>query len=301
MDRTAAILPDFFGLPAVMMQMRPNDWRGSTLATLTLALLPTLAMAQDKPAEAWPTTVQAQYRLKYNGIDVGQLDVTSNAAGKSYSVTGSSKVSVLFGAVTWTASSSVSGTIDGGTPVPAIYAFDWKNKKKAGAIKMRFKDRTAAQVDVTPPPEPHPDVVPLTAAHRAGALDPVSAVLMLTKADGRPPCDRRVSIFDGKNRYDIVLTYKLMTRIAPAKTGGASETAYVCRAMYQPIAGHRDNDSTKTYASNRDVEVVMRRVPGSELLIPYSVTIPTAWGTGSMVTERIDVTTASVGKFAMTR
>ncbi len=284
-----------------MMDMPLTGRRCLALPVLALALLPASALAQSKPAEAWPTTVQAHYRLKFNGLDVGQLDVTASTAGKNYSVTGNGKVSVLFGAVTWTAASSVSGTIDSGTPVPASYAFDWKSKKKAGVIKMRFKDRTAAHVEVAPAPEPHPDVVPLTPSHKTGALDPVSAVLMLTKADGRPPCDRRVGIFDGKNRYDIVLTYKRLTRIAPSKAGGASEVATVCRAMYQPIAGHRDNASTKTYAANRDVEVVMRRVPGSELLIPYSVSIPTAWGTGTMVTERIDVTTQSVGRVAMTR
>jgi hypothetical protein len=36
------------------------------------------------------------------------------------------------------------------------------------------------------------------------------------------------------------------------------------------------------------------------MLIPYSVTIPTAWGTGSMVTKRIDIITAGAGKIALT-
>ena len=67
------------------------------------------------------------------------------------------------------------------------------------------------------------------------------------------------------------------------------------------VAGHRANEATKTYASNRDVEVVLRRIPGSAVLIPYSVDVPTFWGTGSMVTERIDITTATSQKLALTR
>ena len=274
------------------------------LLSLGLALLPLPANSgenpADKPAEAWPVTVQAHYRLRYNGINVGRLNVDSNATANAYSISGSAKLSVLFGALKWSGSSSVSGAIEGGAPAPATYAFDWRQNKKGGTIGMGFKNRVAAEIAVKPQPRNRPDSVPLTQAHKVGALDPMSAILMLTKADERPPCERRVGIFDGKQRYDIVLTPKRQTRLPPPSGGGPLETAYVCRVMYEPIAGHRDNDDTKTYASNRDAELVLRRIPGSEMLIPHSVTIPTSWGTGSMVTERIDIVTAAAGKIAFT-
>ena len=276
-----------------------------TVCCLLLGLIQaTPSRGTEKPpaksGEAWPTAVQARYRLRYNGFDVGHLDITSTTAAKSYSVAGSGKVSVLFGAITWGGSSTVSGAIDGGgVPAPAKYAFDWYNNRKGGKIQMGFKERNATEVSVTPPPDPHRDLVPLSPEHKTGVLDPVSAILMLTKADHRPPCDRRVGIFDGKQRYDIVLTYKRQTMLPPVSGKGPAESAPVCRAMYEPVAGHRANEATKTYASNRDVEVVMRRIPGSQMYIPYSVTVPTFWGTGSMVTEYIDVSTASVGRIAM--
>lgn len=270
---------------------------------LALALLPLSANSGEKPAdgpgEAWPTSVQAKYRLRYNGIDVGHLNINSDTAGNSYSLSGSGKVSVLFGAIIWSGSSTVSGTIEDGTPAPATYAFDWRNNKKRGTVNIGFKDRIATEVAVKPPQRARPDLVPLTQADKAGVLDPVSAIMMLTKADNRPPCDRRVGIFDGKQRYDIVFTPKRVTRL-PSPSGASPETAHVCRVTYEPVAGHRDNEDTKTYASNRDVEVVLRRIPGSAMLIPYSVTIPTAWGTGSMVAKRIDVITATSGKIAFT-
>lgn len=269
---------------------------------IAFALQP--ALAGEKPAaksaEAWPSAVHARYRLRYNGFDVGHLDVTSQTASKTYSLSGSGKVSVLFGAITWSGSANVSGAIDTGAPAPVTYSFDWQNNKKGGTIRMAYKDRIATDVAVTPPPGSPPDLVPLAPAHKSGALDPVSAILMLTRADNRPPCDRRVGIFDGKQRYDIVFTYKRQV-VLPAKSGGgAGEIAHVCRAMYEPVAGHRANAATKTYASNRDVEVVMRRIPGSDMHVPHSVTVPTFWGTGSMVTERIDITTATVGRIALT-
>ena len=274
------------------------------LMPLGLALLPLPASSGEAPAnsarEAWPTAVQARYRLRFNGIDVGRFEMSSKTAANSYSLSGSGKVSVLFGAIIWAGSSTVSGSIEGGVPLPVTYAFNWRNNKKRGTIRMGFKDRTAAQVDVQPPPRPRQDPVPLMPEDKVDALDPVSAIMMLTKADDRPPCDRRVGIFDGKQRYDIVLSPKRLTRVPPPSGGAASEVAYVCRVMYVPVAGHRDDESTRNYASNRDVEVVLRRIPGSQMLLPYSVTIPTAWGTGSMVTEHIDIITATAGKTAFT-
>jgi hypothetical protein len=292
----------FARIPTAGAARRGRDF---ALLSLGLALLPLPATSSEKPVdkldEAWPVAVQARYRLRYNSIEVGRLNVTSNTTAKTYSISGSGKVSVLFGAFTWSGASSVSGTIEGGTPAPATYAFEWHHNKgkKNVAIHIGYEGRVAVEVAVNPPPRIRPDTVPLTQAHKTGALDPLSAIMMLTKADNRPPCDRRASIFDGTQRYDIVFTPKRQTRLPPPSGGGASEIAHVCRITYEPVAGHRANADTKAYASNSDVEVVLRRIPGSEMLIPYSVTIPTAWGTGSMVVERIDIVTTA-GKFAFT-
>ncbi len=277
---------------------------GRTLMLLAAALLPGPASSgeklADQPSDARPTIVQARYSLRYNGIEVGDFKIASKTTSNSYSLSGSANISVLFGAFEVQGSSNVSGTIERGAPVPTTFAFNWKQNKKRGTTQIGFRQHMASEIAVTPKPRVKSDMVPLTAADKAGVLDPMSAVLMFTKADGRPPCDRRVGIFDGKQHYDIALTPKRLIRLAAPSKGGSPETAYVCRIMYQPIAGHRDNEDTRSYAANRDAEITLRRIPGSEMLIPYSVTIPTAWGTGSMVTKRIDIITAATGKIVLT-
>ena len=240
--------------------------------------------------EGWAAAVHARYALRYNGINVGRLDFNSKTGKQGYSVSGSGEISILFGAIKWAGSSSVTGAVQGGVPVPQSYAFDWHKNKKGGTVKLGFTGAKATSVAVDPPSGDHPDTVPLKPEHMNGVLDPLSAVMMLTKADNRAPCDRRVNIFDGKQRYDIVFSLKRHTRIAPSDAGGASVIGFVCRAVYEPIAGHRNNAASQAYAANRDVEVVMRPIPGTKLLIPSSVTIPTPWGTGSMTTERIEIT-----------
>lgn len=278
---------------------------GLALAVLApgLALLPSSAPSAEKAykqADAGPVSVQARYRLRYNSIEVGKLEVNTSTNGASYTLSGAAKVSVLFGAFKWSGSSNVSGALEAGKPAPATYAFNWQQNKKGGTVNMGYRNHVPADVAVQPPPKIKPDTVPVTEAHKAGALDPMSAVLVLTKADGRPPCDRRVPIFDGKQRYDVVLTPKRTVQLASALGGAGSENAFVCRLMYEPVAGHRNNEDTKAYASNRDAELVLRRIPGTEMLIPYSITIPTTWGTGTMVTDRIDIVTANAGKIALT-
>jgi hypothetical protein len=138
----------------------------------------------------------------------------------------------------------------------------------------------------------------LLPVHKADAFDPLSAILMLTKADKRPPCKRRIGVFDGKQRYDIVLTPKRSKHLSSSARKGTRKHTYVCRVTYEPVAGHRDNAKTKSIAANRNAEIVMRRVPGTAMAFPYSFTVSTAWGTASMVTDRINVVTAN-GKYVL--
>ncbi|MGE3711724.1 MAG: DUF3108 domain-containing protein [Hyphomicrobiaceae bacterium] len=268
-------------------------------AACGLTFFPAPLSAADRTSDSWPASVHARYRLRFNGINVGRLDISSKLAARTYSLSGSGQVSVLFGAIKWSGSANVSGAISSGVPAPEKYAFSWRNNRKSGRINMGFKHRTATKIAVIPTPEIHSDTVLLSPAHKMGALDPVSAILMLTKSDSRPPCDRRVGIFDGKQRYDIVFSYKRTIRMPRTSADTSDAQAYVCRATYEPIAGHRANADTRTYASNRDVEVMLRRIPRSAMLIPYSVTIPTFWGTGSMVAERIEIATESAGKVVL--
>ncbi len=269
---------------------------GALGGAVAAVLLPGMALA----AEAWPAAVSAKYKLKFNGISVGKIEFSSKAAGQTYSLTSNGEVSLLFGAIKWTGVSNVAGAIEAVEPAPKAYAFDWKRNKKGGVIKLGFAGHKAVDVAVEPPASAHHDTVPLTDKDKQGVVDPLSAIMSLTTASKGDPCDRRVKVFDGKQRFDIVLSPKRQTVIPAPKVGGASAVGYVCRAMYEPIAGHRANADQKAYAANRDAEVVLRKLPGSEALIPHSVTIPTAWGTGTMVIDRVDVTSATAGQFAVT-
>jgi hypothetical protein len=262
---------------------------GAGLLLGVTCLMPTVGVA----AEAWPASVSARYKLKFNGVNVGSLDFNSTTGPHGYTLKTAAQVSVLFGTVQWVGNTTVSGVVAAHQPSPSTYAFDWLKNKKGGAIKLGFVGNKATSVSVEPPNKPSPEVVPITEAHKQGVLDPLSAVMAMTRADGAEPCDRRASVFDGKHRFNIVMSFKRQARIAPRKPGGASSIGYVCRLTYEPIAGHKANADTKTYAANKDVEVVLARMGPGGALIPQSLSIPTGWGTGTMVADHIEVTSTA--------
>lgn len=280
-------------------------YRAIALLSLGVMLLPLSAYADEKPAiqikEAWPNGFEGHYSLRFNGIEVGSLKAKANTTKKSYSFFASADASALFGVFKWSGSSSVYGIIKQGIPTPVAYRLNWRiNEKPPRIANVTFRGLVAKEITITPQPSAKPDTVPLKPAHIVGVLDPLSAILMLTKANSRPPCDRRVSIFDGMQRFDIVLTPKYITHLPPSSAGQRSETGYVCRIMYKPVAGHQDNNDTKEYASKLNMEVVLRRIPGSKMLILHAIRIPTLLGIASMVTERININSATTGKIAFT-
>ena len=279
---------------------RGRRWRVVVLGVGLMAA-PGVAGADSgqKQASAEAVAVTAHYALSYNGLKVGRLDVVSSVDGKAYTISGTGSVSVLLGVLKWSGTSNAAGAIENGAPVPRDYGVEWHANKKTTTVRMAFKDRTASDIALEPPPKLKHDTVPLLPAHKTGALDPFSAIIPLTRADDRGPCERQVAVFDGWQRVDLAMSLKRVTRLPPQKAGGAPAIGYVCRIVYRPVAGHRDNADTKAYAANRDSEVVLRPIAGTRVLLPHSVSIPTIWGTGAMTMTHAEISSASIGKIAL--
>ena len=117
--------------------------RAIALLSLGFMLLPLPAHAGEKSAKhAWPAAFAAHYSLRFNGIEVGRLKLKSNTSETAYSLSGSAKVSVLFGAYKFSGSSSVSGTVQEDALAPQTYQFSWhRDKKLKRAIEIAFEDR----------------------------------------------------------------------------------------------------------------------------------------------------------------
>ena len=128
-------------------------------------------------------------------------------------------------------------------------------------------------------PPPRSDRVPVMQFHLRGVADPLTAMLMPAGDDAmaRANCGRVMSIFDGRRRYDLALSFKRIDRIAIAR--GYSGAVLVCGVVLQPIAGYRaDSMLVKYVAGRRDMELWLAPVAGTSVVAPIRVLMPTLIG-----------------------
>ena len=250
------------------------------------------AMASKAQAsEPWPAEVQAIYRVEFNGFDVGSFEFKSSVAGPNYTLTGDAQLSALLGAFRWQGQTRTAGIISADAPKPAGYTFDFAGTGKSGAVKMGFNGDGITSISQVPPSSPPAGTVTVRDQHLKGVLDPLSAVMALSRGSSGNPCGRRLAVFDGKQRFDLSLSFKRQERIAETRPTGQPGVAYVCRVRYVPIAGHRATDETRAMAASDDIEISLRPVPSANLFIPHEINIPTGAGTARLIAQSIRITT----------
>ena len=249
------------------------------------------ALALPAPPAAaqstWPAGLKAEYEVGYNGFNVGSFVFKAEAEQQSYTLTGSANLSMLLGMISWSSDIRSFGSLVQQAPKPAVYAFDARSGSRAASTRVSFEAGSVATVAHSPQMPAKPDAVPVREQHLKGVVDPLSAMMLVTQ--GASPCDRRIPIFDGYERFDLVLSRKGETRL-PEQAGGHSVVAQVCQVRYVPIAGHIPDGDTKFMASNGGIEVVMRPVPGARIYVPYQITIPMPLGSATLVSKRVEVT-----------
>jgi Protein of unknown function (DUF3108) len=272
--------------------------RGIVTPAFALAALTTLTPAAGA-AEAWPAQVHAIYEVQFNGFNVGTFEFHSNAEGANYQLTGNASLSALAGLFKWQGQTQAAGKINGETAKPASFTMDYKGNSKSGSTRMGFTDDTVTSVLHDPPPKDKPGIVPVTQAHLKGVLDPLTAVMAMSRGTSGNPCGRRLPIYDGKQRFDLMLTYRGQMEVAEARPSGQPGLAHVCRVRYVPIAGHKVDQETRFMAGNNQIEIALRPIPSANVFVPYDVKIPTAAGSARLVAKKITITTGTKQQIAL--
>lgn len=271
---------------------------GGHLATLVLAAVGSMALAsQPSSAQGWPAGIVAEYEVNYNGFNVGSFAFKAQAEQQSYTLTGNASLSMLLGVISWTGDIRTFGSIGNNAPKPVMYAFDAKSGSRSAAVRIGFDGGAATSVARIPQLPPKPDTVPLREQHLQGVVDPLSAMMIVTQ--GGTPCERRIPIFDGRERFDLVLTRKGETRVTEQQPSGQPGLAHVCKVRYVPIAGHTPDSDTRFMAANDGIEVVLRPIPSAKLYVPYQITIPMPLGSATLVSKRVEITQAGKPRIAL--
>jgi hypothetical protein len=240
-------------------------------------------------ADDWPANVRAVYDINFNGFNIGAFEFQSQSEDRSYTVTGNAQLSLLLGAFTWIGETRAFGLIANHMPKPAAFVFDFRANSKIGSTKLDFDNGAVTEIRHSPPAVKKPGTVPLRDQHLKGVLDPLSAVMVMARATNPNPCDRRLPIFDGKERFDLVLSYKGQMKVSEQQPSGQPVIAHVCRVKYHPIAGHKVDTESSFMATTDDIEVSLRPIPSANVLIPYQITIPTVIGQATLVSKRVEI------------
>lgn len=219
-------------------------------------------------------------------IDIGETEYTAAASGLT---TGLLRVFA-----SGQGQGAARGYVQNGQLIPSTYASNIVADKKTEDLRITLGGGNVKEYFVDPPTEPHPDRIPLTDAHRHGVVDPMSGSLgrVAGTGDTMSPeaCNRTVSVFDGRIRYDLKLAFKRMETV---KTDhGYAGPVAVCAVFFRPIAGYiPDRAAIKYLIAQRDMEVWVAPIAGTRIVVPYRLTIPTPIGLGVLQATQF-ITTA---------
>lgn len=209
----------------------------AVLATGLLVGLPAGAeMRADNPISR-DSRVTLDYHVYFGGMNVMQLGVDVGVAPDAYDVTARIQtVGVAGFMVPWKSVVASEGSIDDGRVEPRLHRVNAESRNGARSTAIDFDDNgEVTTVALVPPPGKGPnDQVPPEL--RRGAIDPPSALFAVTRLmsqDGQ--CQGRMRVFDGRRRYDVVLTDRGHEMLPPNDYSAYAGRALRCDFHFEPI------------------------------------------------------------------
>ena len=247
------------------------------ILSAALTLVPAIAIAQAK--------LDARYVVTLAGVPIGKGAWIVNIGDDQYTAAASGATTGLLRLfASGQGTSEVRGAVVNGRLVPATYAASLTQDKKSDEIRIALADGNVRDFSIDPaPPPPTPDRIPVTEPQLHGVIDPVTASLVQIPGNGDPvspeACNRGASVFDGRIRYDLQLSYKRMERVKLEQ--GYEGAVVVCAIYFTPLGGYLPQRTAIKYLlAQRDMEVWLAPIGGTRILVPFRFSIPTPLGTG---------------------
>jgi len=260
-------------------------FRNPRAAAFAAAVCVMAAMATDAAGVAAAQgRLEAEYVASIAGITIGRgswiIDISENqfTAAASGATTGLLK---FFTGARGVGASH--GIVSGGQPVPTSYAATISYDRKVDDVRIALAGGNVKDYTVDPPLPPHPDRIPVTDADRRGVLDPMTSALNSVAGNGDPvspeACNRKVSVFDGRLRYDLHSEFRRIELVKAER--GYQGPVVVCAVYFTPISGYvPDRPAIKFLVSLRDAEVSLAPISGTRVLVPFRFSLPTPIGFG---------------------
>jgi hypothetical protein len=282
--------PDPETWPSVMISIfaafrHPAAWLLGGFVCLTGGFECTSAHAQGR--------LKAHYTISMTGVSIGQIVWLVTIGDERYTTSATGKASgVLSVLVNGEGAVDAHGNVEGDRLTPKSFTSHITDDEGKSELRMTFDDDGVKELVAQEPP-PQRDRVPVTEIHRHGVSDPLTAMLMSGDADAFASgnCNRVLTIFDGRRRYDLALSFKRIDKVALDRSYNGF--VLVCGVVLQPIAGYRaDSMLVKYVAGRRDMELWFAPIAGTSTIAPIRVIMPTLIGKLEIAADLFDAAIA---------
>jgi hypothetical protein len=259
-------------------------WHGGWIGAAALAFLVASAGA---PAGASAASVDLEYDAFVLGFPAVTFDFRLDQSEAVYHVEGTIHTN---GVADLVVSYRLQTHTDGRVVAGSLQPIEQANQSKRNGVERLVRldyDGGAVRAHVTPPFEKM-----LPPEQTAGTLDPASATLAAGRAlaaTGR--CDQRIKVFDGRRRYDLVLTDEGEGRLERG-LGLYTGPAHRCRLdMIKVDEAQRDESETKSEPA------VVWFASLDPLLPPLPVRIDftSRWGLATVALTRVQPANTAAG------
>jgi Protein of unknown function (DUF3108) len=270
--------------------------RAIFLSAMALAAIGTDAPQSRAVAQG---KLDARYIVTLSGLPIGQGAWVIDIGDDHFTASASGATAGLLRVFASGQGQSASrGAVSGGQLVPSTYASRIVTGDKPDEVRMTISAGNVKELSANPPTVASPDRVPVTEAHRHGISDPMTASLIRVPGSGDTfvpqACQRTLTIFDGRMRYDLQLVFKRLDRVRSDR--GYQGLAVVCAVYFSPIAGYvRDRYAIKYLAQLRDTEVWLVPIAGTRVMVPFRTTLTTPIGLGVLQATQF-ISTPQPGK-----
>jgi len=229
--------------------------------------------------------LDARYIVTLSGLPIGQGAWVIDIGDDYFTASASGATAGLLRVfASGHGQSAAHGSISSGQLVPSTYASRIVTGDKSDDVRMVISAGAVKELATNPPTVASPDRIPVTDAHRRGVSDPMTASLIRVPGTGDTlvpqACQRTLSIFDGRMRYDLQLAFKRLERV---RTDRGYQGVVVCAVRFAPIAGHvPERYAIKYLIQLRDIELWLAPIAGTRVMVAYRVSVPTPLGLGVM-------------------
>lgn len=244
------------------------------------------------------TRLDVHYGISMIGVPIGRISWAIHIGDVKYAASADGKAS---GALTMLVNGegrvAVRGVIDGGRLTPEFFSSNVTDDGEIAGLQMTFENNAVKtlRVDETLQKSGR---IPVSEADRQGVTDPLTAMLIGAPLGETPiaaaSCDRVLAIFDGQRRYNLALSFDRIDKLTIGR--GYAGPALVCGVVLEPIAGYRaDSMLVKYVARRRGMEIWFMPIPGTALVMPVRVVMPTMIGTLKIDADRLEAAPAGSG------